>query len=209
MSTVPWPSGRNRPVRTASPNGMRPSATSVASGPSTSLRCTWTTRLAYERVGATGQQMSGVDAQADPAADQESLDLTLSLDHRAHVRMQARHDASRPGGLVDPVEVLEQGLPADLVEERPLVVARDPGVRGEDDRTGAGAVAVVEVLLDSAHRVLVGIVQHDREEAADRAQSTDPQLIGLGRRIGCEEPLGPELGRRQAQVTHLVEDPIH
>ena len=86
-------------------------------------------------VGAADEQVSGVQAQGDRRAVQHPLHLGGVLDHRADVRVQDGADSLLGRDLADAAEVVQQRLPALVVELGAAVVA----VLAADRRTAPGS----------------------------------------------------------------------
>ena len=76
------------------------------------------------------------------------------------------------------------------------------------EHLGAGGVVAVEQPFDLRCGVVAGLVQHYGGEAADRGQVTGSQELGHDRRVSRQEPVGAELGGRQANLVHLGQDAL-
>ncbi len=159
-----------------------------------------------DRVAAADQQVPGVEAQADAAAAQHPFGLLAGLDHGADVGVQGRLEATRGGGHVEPVEIAEEGGPALGVEHRAGVVPLGPGRRREHERGGVRGDETVHGQVDLGERVVVRVVQDDRDELADGGEPVPPEHGRLGlRRLG-EEVLRTELGGAEPHLPHLGQD---
>src|SRR4029077_367180 len=69
-----------------------------------------------QRIGTTDEQVAGVQAQRDLRSVEHPGDLVLVFDHGADVGGQPRADAAVGGGVVQPVKVGEQCVPAVVVQ---------------------------------------------------------------------------------------------
>jgi hypothetical protein len=116
--------------------------------------------------------------------------------------------ALTPRAAGEPVEVGEQRLPARLVQVGPGVVAVPAGGSGQHQDAGVRRVVPVEQPLDLRRRVVSGLVQHHRGEAADRGQVMGGEEPCHQRRVGGQEAVRPELGGGQPHLLHFGQDPV-
>jgi hypothetical protein len=72
----------------------------------------------------------------------------------------------------------------------------------------AGGGIPLEYLDHIPQRVVIGAVEQQRGEPADRLQPVSGQHVGHRLRLGGKEALGPELGGGQANLPHLGKDTI-
>src|SRR5690606_32499361 len=98
---------------------------------------------------------------------------------------------------------LHQRLPLLVVELGTLVVAGQPGGRGQDEDLRATRGQLSRRPRRHRDRVVDRRVQRRGEKAADQRQA---ELVQQRRRVVREVPRGTELGRRQSQLGHLTED---
>jgi hypothetical protein len=155
------------------------------------------------RVGAADQQVPGVQAERDLRAVQHPLHLVRVLHHGSDVRVQHGAHLVLGGQRGQPVQVGQQGVPAGLVQGGALVVAVQPGDRGQHQGVRAGRGVRLQQGRHLGQRVVVGAVQQQRGEAPDRVQVMLVQRLGHRVRGRGEEALRPELGGGQAHVAHL------
>ncbi len=142
-------------------------------------------------VATTARDVARVEAEPDRTVPQHPVDLVGVLHHRSPVRMQAGGDSLGRTDLADPVEVLEQGAPARLVEHRPGVVAVGAGVGGQDEVRPTGDPERLEFALHRRDRVGVRIV-HDREEERPHGGEPEPgDSAARARAATGSQPCGP------------------
>ena len=160
------------------------------------------------RIGAADQQVTGVQAQRDRRAVKDAAHVVVRLHDGADMRVKAGLHPAVGRTLHEPVEGVEQALPCDLVKHRALVVALGAGCRREHQNTRAGGDEAVERPIDLRDRVVAVVVQHDRNESADRREPVVGQHRRLASRVVGQEAVGPELRGGQPDCAHLCEHPL-
>ncbi len=157
------------------------------------------------RIGASDQDVPGVQAQRDRRALEHTLYVGTGLHQRSDVRVQHRSDAvlACPGRHA--VEIAQQPLPALVVEVRTRVVARETRVGREDHDVGSRGHEARKQPVQLDHRVDLGLVQDEGREASDRGEVVCSQGRGEGGRVSGQEPVRAELGGGQADLAHLGE----
>ena len=161
-----------------------------------------------DRVGAAELQVARIDAQPDVRAGEYPVDFLAPLDHGSDVWMQRSGDPASTRTGVDPVEVCQQRRPTRLVQHRLHVVALDSAVGREHHDRGAGCHTCLDEPVDVRERVVVRVVEQDRQEAADCCHAELTQLLGSRSGLDGQEPDGAELRRGESQRAHLGEHPL-
>ena len=158
-------------------------------------------------VGAADEQVPGVQAQRDGRPVEHPLHLGGVLDHRADVRVQNGADPLLESAMpLIRLEVVQQRLPALVVELGAAVVSVLAADRRQHQRRGVGRDVALEDPLDLGHRVVARHVQQQRGESADGLQAVLGEDGGHRVRLGRQEAVRPELGGEQPDLAHLGED---
>ena len=155
------------------------------------------------RVGPTEREVTGVEAQGDPAAVEEAIELVGLLDERVDVRVQHLGDAVLGDDRVDVVEAGQQRVPRVGVELRPLPRGEIGDQRGHEALPACGRDRLGDLRRAFAHLLTArAIVEDERHESADERHAVPlecrPQLVRI-RRKPAERALlhrpQPEIGR--------------
>ena len=131
-------------------------------------------------------------------------------DRQAPVGMERGLQAGIGDERVEALEVGQERRPLVVAHVDRRVVARVLRRRAEDEHLGtrrgqlpSGTLHVLELGLDP-----VRAVEEGRHEPADDAHVEPGEVLPKLGRIGRQVAVGPELGRGQAGLDHLPQDPV-
>jgi len=129
-------------------------------------------------IRATDEQVTGVQAQGDRGALEHPLHLLAVLDHRSDMWMEHRAHTVLGGNGIYPIQVGQQGGPTLLVQRGAGVIAGEPTVGGEHQRARTSGRIPLQNLDHVPQRVVIGAVEQQRGEPADRVQPVSGQQVG-------------------------------
>src|SRR5205807_5163261 len=119
-------------------------------------------------------------------------------------------EAVRVGDLDNAIDALEELGPGAVRKLGSTGVAALRERRSEDDELRAARGQPFRLAFDGGELVSAAraLVEHRRDEAADKPKLTRVEQRMRGSGVGRKESVGSGLGRAQAEGTHVLEDTV-